>query len=79
MDASDPLARVRLEITAPCIRCVVPNVDPASAQVDDSFGDALTRLSQQRRPGATVFGIYARGAAGARLRTGDTALMVLAF
>ena len=69
----------RLEITAPCIRCVVPNVDPASARVDESFGDALTRLSQQRRPGATVFGIYARGAAGARLRVGDTARMVLAF
>ncbi|MCK9685103.1 MOSC domain-containing protein [Scleromatobacter humisilvae] len=69
----------RLEITAPCIRCVVPNVDPASARVDDSFGDALTRLSQQRRPGATVFGIYARGAAGARLRVGDTAKMELAF
>ena len=72
-------AATRLEITAPCIRCVVPNVDPASARVDESFGDALTRLSQQRRPGATVFGIYARGAAGARLRVGDTARMVLAF
>jgi len=39
----------------------------------------LTRLSQQRRPGATVFGIYARGAAGARLRVGDAARMVLAL
>ncbi len=72
-------AATRLEVTAPCIRCVVPNVDPASALVDDAFGDTLTRLSQQRRPGATVFGIYARGAAGARLRVGDTARMVLAF
>ncbi len=72
-------AATRLEITAPCVRCVVPNVDPASARVDDSFGDALARLSQQRRPGATVFGIYARGAAGARLRVGDAAKMVLAF
>jgi uncharacterized protein len=69
----------RLEITAPCVRCVVPNVDPASARVDDGFLDTLARLSQQRRPGATVFGIYARGPAGARLRVGDTARMVLAF
>jgi uncharacterized protein YcbX len=69
----------RLEITAPCVRCVVPNVDPDSARVDDGFLDTLARLSQQRRPGATVFGIYARGAAGARLRVGDTARMVLAF
>ena len=72
-------AATRLDITAPCVRCVVPNVDPASAQVDDQFLDTLARLSQQRRPGATVFGVYARGVAGARLRVGDTARMVLAF
>jgi uncharacterized protein YcbX len=68
-----------LEVTAPCIRCVVPNVDPVSAQVDETVGDALARLSQQRRPGATAFGVYARGAAGARLRVGDTARLELAF
>lgn len=72
-------ASTRLEITAPCVRCVVPNVDPASADVDDAVGDVLARLSQQRRPGGTVFGVYARGAAGARLRVGDTARMALAF
>ena len=72
-------AATRLEITAPCVRCVVPNVDPASARVDDGFLDTLARLSQQRRPGATVFGLYARAAAGTRLRVGDTARMVLAF
>ncbi len=70
---------VPLAITAPCIRCVVPSVDPATAQVDEAVGDALTRLSQQRRPGATVFGVYARGAAGARLRVGETARLELAF
>jgi len=70
---------IRLEITAPCVRCVVPNVDPASARVDDAFLDTLARLSQQRRPGATVFGIYARGPAGAHLRVGDAARLVLAF
>jgi uncharacterized protein YcbX len=72
-------ASTRLEITAPCVRCVVPNVDPASAGVDAAVGDALTALSLRRRPGATVFGVYARGAAGARLRVGDTARMALAF
>jgi uncharacterized protein YcbX len=71
--------RTPLEITAPCVRCVVPNVDPASAQVDETVGDALARLSLQRRPGATVFGVYARGAAGARLRVGNTAWLELAF
>lgn len=70
---------LRLEITAPCVRCVVPNVDPASARVDDGFLDTLAMLSRQRRDGPTVFGVYARGAAGGRLRVGDTARMVLAF
>ena len=69
----------RLEITAPCVRCVAMNVDPACANVDEAVLDALTRLSQQRRPGGTVFGVYARGAAGARLRLGDSARMALAF
>ncbi len=70
---------VHLDVTAPCMRCVVPNVDPASARVDDAVLETLARLSQQRRPGATVFGVYARGPAGARLRVGDAAHMVLAF
>jgi hypothetical protein len=72
-------AQTHLDVTAPCIRCVVPNVDPASARVDESLLDALAGLSLQRRPGGTVFGIYARGAAGARLRAGDVARMVPAF
>ena len=72
-------AAARLDITAPCVRCVAMNVDPASARVDDTFLDTLAQLSQRRRPGGTVFGVYARGAAGARLRVGDTARMVLAF
>jgi len=73
-------AATRLEITAPCVRCVVPNVDPASGRVDEAVLATLARLSQQRRPGGpTVFGVYARGPAGARLRTGDTARMELAF
>jgi len=69
----------RLEVTAPCIRCVVPNVDPASARVDDSLLATLAELSTKRRPGGTAFGIYARGAAGARLRVGDVARMMPAF
>ena len=70
----------RLAVTAPCVRCVVPNVDPASARVDEAVLDTLARLSRQRRAdGATIFGIYARGPAGARLRVGDAATMLLAF
>jgi uncharacterized protein len=68
-----------LEVTAPCVRCPVPDVDPGSADVDPAVGDALALLSRRRRPGGTVFGLYARGPAGMRLRPGDTARMRLAF
>ena len=70
---------IRLAITAPCVRCPVPNVNPTSAAVDEFVGDTLTALSQRRRAGATVFGVYARGTAGARLCVGDAARMVVAF
>jgi uncharacterized protein YcbX len=71
---------LRLEVTAPCVRCPVPNVDPVSGTVDATVLDTLARLSRQRRgDGATVFGISARGPAGARLRLGDAARMVRAF
>jgi len=70
----------RLEITAPCVRCVVPNVDPVSGSVDETVLDTLSLMSRRRRADATtVFGIYARGPVGTRLRVGDSARMVLAF
>jgi uncharacterized protein YcbX len=70
----------RLEITSPCIRCVVPNVDPASARVEPATLQALQDLSQRRHPGGpTTFGVYARGVAGARLRAGDSVRLELAF
>ena len=70
----------RLEITSPCIRCVVPNVDPVTAEVAPATLMALEDLSQRRQPGGpTAFGVYARGQAGARLRVGDLARLELAF
>lgn len=75
-----PAGVLRLPITAPCVRCPVPNVDPTSGEVDVTVGDTLTRLSRARRAdGATVFGVYARGPEGARLRVGETVRMVVAF
>ena len=72
--------RTRLEVTAPCVRCIVPNVDPATGTIADATGDALAALSQRRHPGAPVaFGIYARGEPGARLALGDRATLTLAF
>jgi len=69
-----------LDVTAPCVRCVVPNVDPGSAEVGTHTLRALEDASQARRPGGpTTFGIYAQGPAGARLRVGDEALLELRF
>jgi len=70
----------RLEVTAPCVRCIVPNVDPATGLPGDATGHALAALSQRRRPGGpTVFGIYARGEPGTLLALGDAAALTLAF
>jgi uncharacterized protein YcbX len=72
--------QARLEITAPCVRCVVPNVDPVSGGVDETVLDTLSLMSRLRRADATtVFGVYARGPVGTRLRVGESARMTLAF
>ncbi len=73
-------ATLRIAVTGPCVRCVVPDVDPATARVDPGTLAAMETLSQRRRPGgATVFGLYARGPAHARLHVGDAARLELAF
>jgi uncharacterized protein YcbX len=73
-------ARTRLAVTSLCVRCVVPNVDPATAAVSDATLNALATLAQRRRPGdATTFGLYVRGEPGARLALRDTAALTIAF
>jgi uncharacterized protein YcbX len=73
-------AQTRLAVTSLCIRCIVPNVDPATGTIADATGLALASLSQRRRPSeAVAFGLYARGEPGARLARGDTATLALAF
>jgi uncharacterized protein YcbX len=52
-----------LVVTSPCIRCVVPNVDPATGLVDDRVLDAVSKLSAERHPNRpTYFGVYAQPA-----------------
>jgi uncharacterized protein YcbX len=73
-------APTRLEVTAPCVRCIVPSVDPATGTITPATGDALAALSRRRQPeGPVVFGLYARGEPGTRLSLGDTATLTLAF
>ncbi len=48
-----------LRVTQPCVRCVVPNVNPRTGQVDAEPGPTVARLSAMRRPGApSVLGVY---------------------
>lgn len=67
-----------LKRTLPCVRCVVPTVDPASGKPQPPALEALTRLSAERLPGAPVqFGIYALGSGAGVLRVGDRVELTL--
>jgi len=69
-----------LRRTSPCVRCVVPTVDPASGNPQPQALDALTRLSAERAPGAAVqFGIYASGSGAGRLSVGSRVELTLNF
>lgn len=69
-----------LRRSAPCVRCVVPTVDPASGEAQPLALDALTQLSAERAPGAPVqFGIYLSAAGPGRLRVGDRVELSLDF
>lgn len=81
----DLLAQARigaltLTRTLPCVRCVVPSVDPVTGQPQPPALEALTRLSAERLPGAPVqFGVYARGSGAGVLRVGDRVELTLDF
>ena len=51
-------APVRLRPVKPCARCPIPNVDPATAEVDPAVADTLQRYRQNDRlNGAMSFGM----------------------
>lgn len=51
---------VQLKPVKPCARCPIPNVDPATAQVDASVGDTLQAYRKDDRlGGAPTFGMNA--------------------
>jgi uncharacterized protein len=63
----------RIELTGPCVRCVVPNVDPQDASVSPRPLEALAALSASHHPGKpTTFGVYGRAVPGTRIAVGDT-------
>ncbi len=66
---------VQLRPTKPCVRCPVPDIDPASAERGTQVGDALRRYRQDARMnGALTFGMNAviHAGVGQVLRVGQT-------
>lgn len=69
-----------LKRTMVCVRCVVPTVDPVTAEPQPPALEALTQLSAERAPGAPVqFGIYVRGSGAGALHVGDRVELTLDF
>ena len=69
-----------LEVNARCVRCVVPNVDPASGSTDEQVLVALAALSAERLPGEPVcFGSYGKASPGARLAQGQAVVLEFSF
>lgn len=60
-----------LHVTQPCVRCIVPNVNPRTGEVDAEPAPTVARLSAMRRPGApSMLGIYLQPARAAVLAQG---------
>jgi uncharacterized protein YcbX len=62
---------IELQLVAPCVRCVMPNVNPRDASLDPHVLDTVAVLSAQRLPGGPVcFGMYAQPMGGGILQRG---------
>ncbi len=60
-----------MSMDALCVRCIVPNVDPATGTADALMLETLVRMSAARHPGKPVcFGIYVRASGSASLARG---------
>jgi uncharacterized protein YcbX len=70
----DGAGDVQLQPVKPCVRCPIPNIDPATALSDPAVGDALQGYrSDPRMGGGVTFGTNAivRAGAGQVLRVGQ--------
>ena len=70
----DEGASVQLQPVKPCARCPIPNVDPATAEIDPSVSDMLRTYRQDKRvDGGITFGmnVIVRQGVGQTLRVGQ--------
>ena len=73
---------VRLKLVKPCVRCTVPDVDPATAERGTAVGDVLTTFrADARMGGGLTFGMNAIVLEGVErmLQVGQTARATLRF
>lgn len=73
---------VHLQLVKPCARCLIPDIDPATAESTPAVGDTLRRYRQDRRlDGAITFGMNAivLQGAGRVLRVGQPIAADLRF
>lgn len=73
---------IHLQPVKPCARCPIPDIDPASAEIDPAVGDMLrTYRHDKRLDGAITFGMNAivRQGAGQMLRVGQRVAADLRF
>ena len=71
----------KLQVVKPCVRCAVPNVDPATGEAGFEPGDTLAGYRNDARAGGVTFGVNAiiGSGAGARLAAGDAVEVSLRF
>jgi uncharacterized protein YcbX len=75
------LGDAELRVVKPCVRCSVPNVDPATGDAATEPGDTLAIYRDNARAGGITFGVNAiivRGA-GCTLAKGDSAGLTIGF
>jgi uncharacterized protein YcbX len=74
------IGTTELRVVKPCVRCSVPNVDPATGETSTEPGDTLALYRDNARAGGVTFGVNAIVIQGdAELRRGDAAELTLAL
>jgi len=75
------VAGARLRVVKPCVRCTVPNVDPATGIAGFEPGDTLAVYRNDPKAGGVTFGVNAivESGAGSPLRVGDAVELSISF
>ena len=75
------IGSAELNVVKPCVRCSVPNVDPATGETSHEPGDTLALYRDNAAAGGVTFGVNAVVVVGAGtvLSRGDPVELTLAF